>query len=330
MGCFTKTVVRVGVIGALIAGAGMVLAHSPRGRAIMHQAHHSINLKIDSAITDPVALRIQLRDLEGKYPERIEAVRNDLAELRGQQAQLKREQEINERVVALADVDLDKLNSALAQAEHAVTQNVMLSDGQSRQIVICFKNDRLPVEAAYNRVNEITNTRNAYSARSADIERDLGYLAQQEERLSSLLTKLDTERQQFQAQLWELDRQVDAVARNDRMIQIMQKRQRTIDEQSRYNAGSLDQITAHLADIKAKQEAKLAGLTSEQQRTNYEDAAKIDLDREQGAKKVKDVRVTPTRSKAKPTVIEIRPDANPAPSKPTENAAGKADTLAGR
>jgi uncharacterized phage infection (PIP) family protein YhgE len=329
MGCFKKTVVRVGVIGALIAGAGIVLAHSPRGRAIMHQAGHSINAKIDRAITDPVALRIQLRDLESKYPERIEAVRSDLQELKAQQAQLKREQEVNERVVALADTDLDKLNSALAQAEHAVTQNVALADGQSQQIVICFKQDRLPVDAAYNRVNEITNTRNAYSARSADIERDLGYLAQQEDRLSALLNKLDTERQQFQAQLWELDRQVDAVARNDRMIQIMQKRQRTIDEQSRYNAGSLDQITAHLADIKAKQEAKLAGLTADQQRTNYEDAAKIDLDREQSAKKIKDARFTPTRTKVKPSIIEIRPDPAPA-AKPGEAASGKTDSLVGR
>jgi conjugal transfer/entry exclusion protein len=113
------------------------------------------------------------------------------------------------------------------------------------------------------------------------------------------------------------------------MIQIMQKRQRTIDEQSRYNAGSLDQITAHLADIKAKQEAKLAGLTADQQRTNYEDAAKIDLDREQSAKKIKDARFTPTRTKVKPSIIEIRPDPAPA-AKPGEAASGKTDSLVGR
>ena len=52
MGCFTKTVVRVGVIGALIAGAGVVLAHSARGRAIMHQAGHSINAKIDRGLAE--------------------------------------------------------------------------------------------------------------------------------------------------------------------------------------------------------------------------------------------------------------------------------------
>jgi chromosome segregation ATPase len=303
---FTKTIVRVGVIGALVVGAGMVFAHTPRGHALFMQAGKHINARIDSNITDPVALRVQLRDLEAQYPKRIADVRGDLAELQEQMAQLKREQAVNERVVALADGDLDKLNSALAQAEDTSIQQVALET--PHKILIVFHADRLEVDQAYGKVSEITNTRNAYSSRAGDIERDLGYLAQQQERLTSLLNKLETERQQFQAQLWELDRQVDAVARNDRMIEIMQKRQRSIDEQSRYRAASLDQITARLADIKAKQEAKLAGLSVEQQRTNYEDAAKADLDRELSARRVNQARTTPVRVQPKPTIIEIRPE----------------------
>jgi chromosome segregation ATPase len=295
------------VIGALVVGAGIVVAQTPRGKACFMQARKHINAKIDSKITDPVALRVQLRDLEAQYPQRIADVRGDLAELQEQMAQLKREQAVNERVVALADSDLDKLNDALAQAEDTSIKQVAME--VPHRIVIVFRGDRLEVDQAYNKVTEITNTRNAYASRTGDIDRDLGYLTQQEERLTALLSKLETERQTFQAQLWELDRQVDAVARNDRMIEIMQKRQRTIDDQSRYRAASLDQITARLADIKAKQEAKLAGLTADSQRTNYEDAAKADLDREMSARRVKESRLAPVKVQAKPTVIEIRPDA---------------------
>jgi hypothetical protein len=317
-----KHVVRVGVIGALVLGAGVAVAGGPRVRAIMHQARHSINVKIDQNITDPIALRAQLRDLEGQYPKRIAEVSSDLVELREQIAQLQREQEVNERVVTLADTDLDRLHSAIAQAEEASFVQVA-SDGEPKKIVICFKSDRFSVEDAYGRVNEITNTRNAYSARAEDIERDLGYLGQQEERLSGLLTKLETERQTFQTQLWELDRKVDAVARNDRMIDIMEKRQQTIDEQSRYRAGSLDQITSHLADIKAKQEAKLAALATDHNRVSYEDMAKTQIDREMSkAKKVKVV-----ERKPKPEVIEIRPK-DGASEKPKDEA--KKETLASR
>jgi len=306
---FVKTVVRIGVIGVVIGGAVVVLAQTPRGRALFHQVRSNIHTKIDSNITDPVALRVQLRDLEAQYPKRIADVRGDLAELREQIAQLEREHEVSERVVALADVDLDKLNSALAQAESVAIKQVAL--GEPRQIVICFKSDRLDVESAYNKVSEVTNTRNAYAARTEDVQRDLGYLAQQEERLVALLNKLETERQTFQTQLWELDRKVDAVARNDRMIDIMQKRQRAIDEQSRYRATSLDQINSHLADVKAKQEAKLAGLVADQARTNYEDSAKAEIDRELSSKDRAKARAAAIKvQKAKPAAIEIRPDEN--------------------
>lgn len=323
MGCMMKHVIRVGVVGALIAGAGLVIAGPHRVGAVVNQARQNINAQIDKGITDPVALRSQLRSLEAQYPKRIAEVSSDLSELREQIAQLKREQQVNERVVTLADNDLDKLNSALAQAEDAAMMQVSM--GEPREIVICFKSDRLSVECAYSRVGEISNTRNAYSARAEDIERDLGYLSQQEDRLVSLLNKLDTERQTFQAQLWDLDRKVDAVARNDRMIDLMEKRQRTIDEQSRYRVSSLDQLTSHLSDIKAKQEAKLAALGTEQNRVSYEDMAKVEIDREMS----KSRKVSTPTPRAKPAVIEIRPQdtkAGEGEKKPAE----KKETLASR
>ncbi len=304
---FTKGLVRVGVIGVIVGGAVLVLASTPRGRAVLQQVRGNINAKIDANITDPVALRVQLRDLAEQYPKRIADVRGDLAELREQIAQLNRESEVADRVVTLADDDLEKLQSALAKGEDASIQQVSM--GEPRAILIVFKAEKLDMESAYNKVSEVTNTRNAYAARGEDIERDLGYLGQQEERLVSLLSKLETERQTFQTQLWELDRKVDAVARNDRMIEIMQKRQRSIDEQSRYRAASLDQINSHLADIKAKQESKLAGLVVDQTRENYEDSAKAQIDRESAAKSRAESGLKQVRThKAKVKPIEIHPD----------------------
>lgn len=324
MACMMKHVIRVGVIGALIVGAGVVIAGPHRVRAVFQQARQNINCKIDRNITDPVALRSQLRDLAAQYPKRIGEVQSDLMELREQIAQLQYEKATAEKVVALTESDMDKLNNALAQAEETSFVQVA-SDGAPKQIVICFKSDRLSVEDAYGRVNEITNTHNAFSAQADDLDRDLGYLGQQEDRLVELLNKLETEQSTFQTQLWELDRKVDAVARNDRMIDIMEKRQRTIDEQSRYRAGSLDQITARLSEIKTKQEAKLSALTNTQKRENYEDAAKAQLDRES----FKAHRVKVAERKAKPEVIEIRPDPSKAPA-PKQEEGKKKETLASR
>ncbi len=318
MACIARNFVRIavitGAVGALGIGAATLVAGPDRVGAFFTQTRSCINAKIDAQITDPVALRAQLRDLQAQYPERIGQVRSDLAQLREQRAQLERDLAVSNRVVALADQDSDKLTAALDHAQSATVTNVAL--GVEHEIVIVFRNERINLEAASTKLNQVTATRNAYASRAADIQRDLGYLSQQETQLGTLLGKLETEQTSFQTQLFDLDRQIDAIARNDRMIDVMASRQRTLDEQSRYRAASLDQINGKLADIRAKQEARLASLSAVAEHFSYEDAAKSQLDREGAGTSTR--KVQKALPKAPPTVIEINPDTLPAgPSAPS-------------
>ena len=268
-----KTVVRVGVVTAVIATASVVIAGPRRAEAMLDQARNGIMTVIDENIDDPVALRAQLRELESEYPKRIAAVRSDLAELSEQIRQLNREQAVAERVVALADSDLQALEPLLAdseknRAEHAGYVNVT------------FANKRMSLDQAYTRANQITQTRIAYANRAADAQHDLGYLGQQATRLEELLMSLETERAQFQAQIWQLERQVDAIARNDRLIDLMEDRKRTIDECTRYEVASIDQLHGRLAEVRSRQEAELEYLAGDHQRVGYEEMAKMQLDSE--------------------------------------------------
>lgn len=314
MACFTRNLVRIAVITAAVGtvgiGAATLVAGPDRVGAFFTQARSKINTTIDKQITDPVALRAQLRDLQAQYPRRIGEVRSDLAQLREQRAQLERDLAVSSRVIELADQDSEKLTAALDHAESASIQNVAL--GVDHQIVIVFRNERLDTTTANTKLNQVNATRNAYAARVADIERDLGYLSRQETQLASLLAKLETEQTAFQTQLFDLDRQIDAIARNDRMIDVMASRQRTLDEQSRYRAASLDQINSKLADIRAKQEAQLASMAGMAEHFSYEDAAKSQLDREAGTGPR---RALPAPVKARPAVIEINPENLPAAPK---------------
>lgn len=267
---FTKCVVRWAVISGLVGGAAVVIAGPDRVGAILAQTRSHINAGLDKAIEDPVALRAQLKSLEGQYPQRIAEVRGDLAELQAQTAQLHRDLQISERVVALADQDLGRLQAQLARAEAA-------QDG-IRPVQLQFDNEHLDIKEARARAAKIQQVRNAYASKAADIQRDLGYLSQQESRLGQLAGQLESEHAEYQAQMWQLDRQVDAIARNDRMISMMEKRQAAIDEHSRYRSGSLDQIAARMADIRARQEARLEVLGQGQTQSDYEDRAKLDLD----------------------------------------------------
>lgn len=302
----TRTIVRVGVIGALATGGLAMIAGPERVGALFHQAKNCVNDKIDKAITDPVALRAQLRELEASYPRRIEQAENDLREVRGQMAQLNRESNVSEMVVEMAAKDLEGLQTLITQAESArgSIANVSYGDNEPRRVEILFNDQRLSVDAAYTKTAEITNTRTAHMARAGDIQRDLGYLTKQESRLGSLVSKLKGEQAEFQVQLWQLDRQVDSIARNDRMIEVLAKRQESIEEQSRYKAASLDHLQNKVADIRAKQEAELAALAAGQERTDYEHKAKMALDSANARTSLQEA----ARAKAarKDQVIEIR------------------------
>lgn len=308
----TRTILRVGVIGGLAVGGMAVIAGPERLGVLCREASGTVNANLDKLIGDPVALRAQLRDLESQYPQRIAGVRADLTEVRSQMGQLKREKAVADRVVEMTARDLDTLQTMLAKAEDARSgvTNVSYEGDAARRVELVFGDQRLSVEQAYAKTAEINNTRTAYAARISDVERDVGYLANQEQRLTALLTKLENEQAQFQVQLWQLDRQVDSIARNERMIDVLSKRQASIDEASRYKAASLDHITTRVADVRARQESQLASLSAGAERSDYESKAKLDLDAKNAAQALKDsARTTRTSSPVrKAEVIEIRPE----------------------
>lgn len=298
-----KTVIRAGVITAVVGGVAIAVAGPDSVRAVFHQTRNNIRKAIDSQVSDPVALRAQLRDLEAQYPKKIDDVRGDLAELEVQIAQLQRDQEVSKKVVEMTSADLDQMHGVLAKAEE--TRN----SGVTQPIKVRFDTNDRPVslDEAYGKTTRLSQLKDVHSSRVAEIDRDMGYLTQQRDRLTGLLEQLENERAEFQTQLWSLDRQVDAISRNDRMIEIMQKRQASIEEHSRYRAESLDQVQSRFADIRAKQESKLEMLAKSTELKNYENAAKYMIDAEHG----KSGAWAPKpliKPEVTPTAIEIGPD----------------------
>ncbi len=309
-----KGLVRTAVIVGLAGGAAVLIAGPERLGAILTQTRNSVNCQIDKVIDDPVALREQLRDLEGQYPKRIADVRGDLAELREQVAQLNRDRAVSVRVVELADGDLATLQPMIQKAE-AMTQSssgVYTSTSYAPPVVrIAFGHEHLDLKQAYTRAEQAEQVRAVYTSRVAEIDKDLGYLSEQESRLADLVTTLETEQAQFQSQLWQLDHQIDAIGRNDRMINVMQKRQETIEEHSRYRVASLDQLTSRFAEIRTRQEAKLQALSKSHGRMNYEDRAKYELDARTTSKAPDAGFSRPVT----PTVTVIRPESEKAPAR---------------
>ncbi len=276
-----KTTFKFGLItlavgGAVAAGAAMV-AGPQRTHMVIDQVHTSIIETIDDNIEDPRILRNQLRELEEEYPERISDLRGDLAELRTQIGQLVRERAVSQRVVELSQVDLDALMPLVNEMNGAV-----LTSGHGNRVVstVRFNGRMMTTEQARSRINRIHQTQEAYAGRAADADHDLVYLRQQEQRMEDLLVQLESEHTKFQAQLWQLERQVDAIARNERLIEMLGDRQEVLDSYSNFEIKSLDGMTSRLSEVRSRQEAELEFLAAGQDNSDYEGMARMQLDGE--------------------------------------------------
>ena len=267
-----KTIIRVGVIGALVGGGLIAVAGPERVGAALSQARSTVNDAIDRSIDDPVKMRTQLRQLEAQYPERIGRVRQDLASLDTQSAEYERELAVARRVVELAQADLDQMQGLFARA-----QDVKAQAGAGAIVRVSFNGSSLDLSEAQARAAQIAKTRDAYAVEAQTIARDLDLLGKQRGRLTDLLAKLESERTQFQSELWRLNQQIDAIARNDRMIGMMEARQKTLDELGPYKAHSIDQVRDRLAQVRAQQEQKLESLATGEKELSYEDRAKLSI-----------------------------------------------------
>jgi DNA repair ATPase RecN len=305
MGCIGKTVVRGVVITALAGGVLVAVAGPQRVGALVQQTRGNIVSVIDDNIDDPILLRAQIKKLEAQYPGKIAEVWSDLSEVQTQIAHLDREMKIATKAAELAVGDLEVVDAQIAQAR--VTQ----SANPGAIVRISFDNEPLDLEKAYGKRQQIEQNRNQFASHAHDLQADLGYLRDQEAQLAELYERLTSEQDEFQAKLVQLDAVIDSIARNERMIDMMEDRQATIDEHSRFQANSLDQLNSRLSQIRAEQRSRIENITKKNTETNYIDEAKFIIDQEG---RVQDFEHQ-DRLIIEPTVIEITPE-DAEPSKP--------------
>lgn len=272
-----KTLFRTAVIGtaltaAVVGGTAMIVGPDRVG-AMADQIQDHIESHIDARIDDPVALRRQIAKAAAEYPARIKSVRSDLVSLQKEMQRLEMEQAISERVVTLIDRDLERLEPAVEELQRERAEGGAVA----RLAALEFDGEILSFTRANARVQHIQQQRVVNVARAADASHNLKYLRNQEGRFVELLEQLQGEHAQFQAQLVQLQAEVESIARNERLIQMLERRQRTFDEVSAFEASSLEQIIGIMERKRTEQEAELDRLSAGVQALSYEEMAAAEL-----------------------------------------------------
>ncbi|GAB4550871.1 MAG: hypothetical protein Tsb0013_12780 [Phycisphaerales bacterium] len=298
--CILKTVTRVAVVGGLLAGAALLVAGPQRVGAMASQIRAAVNDKIDQHIEDPIAAREQLERLAAQYPKQLATFRNELTSLRSEIADLEREREVSKRVVAMATQDLDELQSRLARAEAA-------RDEQPYAVInIAFRSREFSLDEAYAKATQVARDVRTYEARVSHADDALAHLQEQESTIVDIIDQLEAEHAQFQAQLWQIENELELFERQEKLVKMVEKRQDAIEGYERYDAGNLDNFMDRVSTMRAEQESRLKAATRKANTSSYEDRARAMLDAERKAKDVFEQTIdTPDTS---PEVDEITID----------------------
>ncbi|MEM1422617.1 MAG: hypothetical protein AAGH64_01300 [Planctomycetota bacterium] len=278
--CILKTVTRVAVVGGLIAGAALIVAGPQRVGALASQVKTAVNDKIDQHIDDPIAAREQLERLAAQYPEQLATFRSELSSLRAEITDLEREREVSKRVVAMATQDLQALRARLAKAEDVRDENPYTA------INVAFRSRELPLDEAYAKATQVARDVSTYEARVSHANDALAHLVEQESTIVDIIDQLEAEHAQFQAQLWQIENELELFERQEKLVKMVEKRQDAINGFERYDAGNLDNFMTRVNTMRAEQEHRLKAATRKVNTSTYEDRARAMLDSERSAKDV--------------------------------------------
>ncbi len=271
--CIGKSIFRWGLVGGLVVGGLALVSPGFRhaaGTAVAQVKHKATDV-INSCVDDPVALRHQLASLAEEYPERIQEVKSELAKVDTQLAELNRDTEIAQRVVAMTTEDLSDLKRLVQRAEDEMNSGV-------RSVAIRYEGVRYNLSEAYAEAEHVNTVRNTYRDRLAADEQQVKFLNEQKSRLVEILAQLETEYEQYQAQLWQLDHQISAIERNERLIEMTKRQQDTLDSYSRFGkVGNLKQIQSKLAELRTLQDAQLQQLSKMRSQSDYERKARFEM-----------------------------------------------------
>ncbi|MBM4112213.1 MAG: hypothetical protein FJ253_02390 [Phycisphaerae bacterium] len=265
---FFRTVLRWSLIAGIGVGALAMVVGPNRVGAAADQIRTWSQDAIDRMVDDPIALRRQLEQLGAEYPGRIGQLRGEISQLDRQLTQLSQECEVSRRVVAMTTSDLEQMQTALAAA-------APVAAGPTARTASLHSRDASEAGRIRAEAKRVQHIRSSHQDRLTGGEKQLVMLKDQREKLATVLQKLEREHGDFQVKLAALDRQIDAVGRNQRLIEMAREQAKVLAEYERCGrVGNLGQLEGRLEQIRLEQEAQLQVLLQAGEGDPYEAAAR--------------------------------------------------------
>jgi chromosome segregation ATPase len=267
----TRCIVRWGLVSGLALGGMTLLVGPQRMHASLHHVRTQVQGVVDMCVDNPEALRRQLEELADEYPERIEEVSKELAIVDTHIDEIQSDLRKSTLVVSAMTDDLGLLKRGVEQANAKRAEGIMY-------VKLELDGMRLSPEQAINEASRLLGARESYQDRIEFDQRQLVFLQEQREALSEALTGLEGEFASFEAKMWQLDREIDAIERNERLIELTKRQQQTLDSYNKFEkVGNFRQIESKLAQLRTVQDAQMQVLRERAFQRDYEAQAEMQI-----------------------------------------------------
>lgn len=266
----SKGLLRWGLLSVAVLGGTTILVGPSRVAGAFDQVRVTVAEAFDGFVDDPVALRRQLQGLADQYPDRIAEVRGEIAEVDGHLRQIDHDTDVANRVISLTSKDLEDIRVAVVEATAA---------GEAgRKVSVRRGSFRVGIDQARSEARRVVTIRSSYEDRLISAKQQSELLDKQRSRLSEILSKLEGEYTSFEEKLWQMDRQIDAIERNDRLIVMTREQQAILSDYEKLGkVGNLRQLEAKLEELRITQEAQLDALDSHGFQESYEQRARDEM-----------------------------------------------------
>jgi len=263
---FVSRSLKYSVILVLVLAAAAATFGPWRIREALRYVKHAAVENVDGMIPDEVKLRNDIETLREEYPKRIAELDSMVAGLTRQLGELEQDRGLCREVLDLCHEDLGQLRPGV-EAESAGTP---AHDGR-----IQFRGASFSYGEALERSRRILEIKDMYDARLKASTESVALLQSERERLSADLLQVRKEYDQFIAQYRGLEREIDLLKHNERLIEIAGRRDRLdrLDPSSWLR--SLDAIKSAIARRKTEQAERLRSFKVGNPVAEYETRARV-------------------------------------------------------
>lgn len=264
---FTKTVIKIGLVGLVVGGAAMAILGRHRVERAVHAVKDGVCSSVDSFSTqftnEERRLRGEMEQLRDEYPQRIAELKAMKDEIGLQLLQATEEAENWEVCVELIAADLKGLQPQLENAAPASFEPVI------------FRGARYSQQEAIRKSQQLMDLKEEYTRKLESNQDMVDMLRAEADATNAEFVRTQKDYHDFINKYQTLQREIDRRKMTDKVLDLAEKRKQLYSMDKSGRMANLDSIEKRLGQWRDEQREKMKAYNIGTVSEDYETRARF-------------------------------------------------------